>query len=252
LSEPQSLNAYVYVQNLPTSLIDPTGMVECYGAGSEYCEGPGGRLMEDSAGTRDPNAICTDDPHACELCADNPGIFNACSYSDPNTGGSGMGDSGGGVLGDTGTSGFSAPPNPPTVEATTTPTIEVDTASTGSGGALPGQIGEQGRHLFNEVDHGYEPQYTEVQKTFIDPATGRIGRVDYYYNDGQTRLIDEVNGGYVSGEYYQNQALKYQRIADAQGATLRYFLCGGVSGPFEGFLVANEIGIQRLARVGKK
>ena len=113
LSDPQTQNAYSYVRNIPTTLTDPTGLADCYGP-SAYCEGPGGQAMDQAQ--RDPNAICTDDPRACELCADNPGLFS-CSYSDPNTGGSstggsGMGDSGGGVLGDTGTSGYSAPPKP--------------------------------------------------------------------------------------------------------------------------------------------
>ncbi len=36
-------------------------------------------------------------------------------------------------------------------------------------------------------------------------------------------------------------ALKYQRIATQQGAQLRYFLCGGVSQPFEDFLLSKGI-----------
>ncbi len=130
LSDPQSQNAYVYVQNLPTTAVDPTGMVQCEGS-SAYCEGPGGRAWDQAQ--RDPNAICTDDPHACELCGDNPGLFS-CNYSDPNTlgsssGESGMGDPGSASSGGTGTPQYSAPPNPPTVEALSTLTIEIDTPS---------------------------------------------------------------------------------------------------------------------------
>ena len=237
ISDPQSLNGYVYVQNIPTVLTDPTGAgnegPSCFGG---LCEGPAPSVN-----------LCASVPGWCnaEICAQDPFW---CGGWDP--GSVDVTDSGGGLCfcpadyttDDTG--GTSSSGTTTVTSSDTTPAI-VDTngAGEGPGGATPGQIGEQyeGSHLFNQIDRGYEPRYTEVQKGFRDPATGRIGRVDYFYNDGQTRLIDEVKGGYVSGEYSQNQALKYQRIANSQGASLRYFLCAGASTPFEDFLVVNEI-----------
>jgi len=95
--------------------------------------------------------------------------------------------------------------------------------------------------LYNQFDRGYEPSNTEAQRTFTDQTTGQRGRVDYYYDNGQVKLIDEVKGGYVSGQYHIDQAGKYNSIAGQQGATLRYFLCGGASLSFQGFLAGNQI-----------
>ncbi len=145
---------------------------------------------------RDPNAICTDDPRACELCADNPGLFS-CSYSDPNTGGSstggsstggsstggsstggsGMGDSGGGVPGDTGTSGYSAPPNPPTVEATTTPNIEVNSEPSVEASG-PSTSGEGG----GDTSTGYK---------FVSTPDGKLIRVPENWD---ARVADNGRG----------------------------------------------------------
>jgi len=80
VSDPQSLNGYVYVENLPTSVIDPTGAVsQGLGCDGELCEG--GIPVADQV-YDNPDGVCTDSPRMCNFCQDNPFEFH-CDYSRP-------------------------------------------------------------------------------------------------------------------------------------------------------------------------
>ena len=187
LSDPQSQNAYVYVQNIPTTAVDPTGMVQCEEP-SAYCEGPGGGAMD--AAQRDPNAICTDNPHACELCGDNPGLYR-CSYSDPNTGGSGTGrpttgDAGGAPSGDTGTSGYSPPPDGPTVTVSdTTPPIDT--------GGIVNEGTPTGSGNIHDIGPGqYIPEHAEPSSVIrAYDVNGELHNIGVY--DGQGNLVERID-----------------------------------------------------------
>src|SRR5207249_4877652 len=84
VSDPQSLNAYVYVENLPTVMTDPTGAVLC--DGNQDCEG-GGLLRVQPLTQEQLNSI--EDPQIREICGDNPLICRAMGYiQDDQIGGS--------------------------------------------------------------------------------------------------------------------------------------------------------------------
>jgi len=84
VSDPQSLNPYIYVENLPTVLTDPTGAVLC--DGNQDCEG-GGLLPVQPLTQEQLNSI--EDPQIREICGDNPLICRAMGYiQDDQVGGS--------------------------------------------------------------------------------------------------------------------------------------------------------------------
>jgi len=234
LSDPQSQNPYVYARNVPTGLTDPSGA----GFGSDCHDSLCAAPIRYYTGDLPPDV----DPYVRDMCLQNrfmcPTILRYYGYRDnlnperivsADVTGPGSSDSMG--------------TGPANISATIEDTAVIQDIGSGAGGATPGQIGEQyeSYHLFNQFGQGNDPEYTKVQKTFRDPAIGRIGRVDYYFDNGQARFTDETKGGYVSGRYYVDQVGKYQRVANQQGATFRYFLCGGASQPFKEFLTFNQI-----------
>jgi len=133
LSDPQSLNAYVYVGNLPTVRTDPTGAAWC--PGSEACNGY--PILNDQPLSQDELNKITD-PYDRETCIQNPlfcrGYGLTSDESTPTGEGVGTGDNAG--TGDTSSPGGpgsgSARSGEPasttvTVQQGETPSIQVDT-----------------------------------------------------------------------------------------------------------------------------
>jgi RHS repeat-associated protein len=132
LSDPQSLNPYVYVQNSPTVLTDPTGAAAegagCFGG---LCEGPAPtvNLCAVVAGYCNP-VLCAENPFICggwSGDADNGGgdttVASGCQCSETG----GLGDAGDGGVGLGDNSGGSG--SPLTTEPGTT-TVAVSDAAT--------------------------------------------------------------------------------------------------------------------------
>lgn len=226
LSDPQSQNGYVYVENLPTVLVDPTGAGPCLEG--YLCQGGVGQVEDDNPDANDPvrERICGQNPF---ICGEGEGPRPAPS-TEANT-----------------------LPAPPTVTSSgggDLPNILVDNtaASTdmvGSSGSLSNDIGNarQGETLFREVlDQGGDPLITEVEKTISIEGTGQTTRVDIYNPENG---ILESKGGYVSGSSptsrYVIQAQKLALAGQQEGVQVRYYFYGGVSQPFKDVL--RDLGI---------
>ncbi len=127
LSNPQSLNLYIYVVDRPTSLTDPTGAAWC--PGGDTCEG-GYNLLNDQPYSQE-QIDSIQDPHIREMCADNPLFCRGMGYiQDDQSGGSlpttGDTSSPGGP--GSGSAGSGEPASTTvTVQQGETPSIQVDT-----------------------------------------------------------------------------------------------------------------------------
>ncbi|TMI14162.1 DUF2380 domain-containing protein [Candidatus Bathyarchaeota archaeon] len=184
LSDPQSLNAYVYVGNLPTVRTDPTGAAWC--PGGDTCEG-GYNLLNDQPYSQE-QIDSIQDPHIREMCADNPLFCRGMGYiQDDQSGGSlpTTGDTS--SPGGPGSDGSLGSGEPATITVTVsdgtqvidTSGTPVSTASSGSNGFIDSVVQENGGYTgeFQEhhlLPHEFDKPYFEPKGLEVDDYTMRV------------------------------------------------------------------------------
>ena len=196
---PQSLNAFAYVLNQPTRLVDPSGLSwKCFG--QEDCGGGGASGA--GSGSTGSNTITGNDVPSIDVSSNDLSTNTITPEQAPLSYESGASE-----------------------------------APASVGGARPVKLGQMAdsaglSYLANEENfHSADVSYQESLKT----DSGNTIRPDLNIRaPGQiepNRLV-ELKGGYASGERLQIQADNYSRYAAARGGRVTYVLLGGASQPF--------------------
>ena len=238
VSDPQSLNPYIYVENLPTVLTDPTGAVLC--DGNQDCEG-GGLLPVQPLTQEQLNSI--EDPQIREICGDNPLICRAMGYIQDDQVGGSISTSGGLKAGGPPGSGELGPPTATVVGDT--PNIQVDT-NVGRGGVRPVELGNQaeGAGLNHLVGEGNSFENIASRERFeLQNGRGTIKPDLTVYERGQLTDIVEVKGGSASGTIAETQLTNYNNYAATRGVRLTYIFLREPSRPFLDLLRRYEVRI---------
>ncbi len=200
ISDPQSQNAYVYVQNLPTLSTDPTGAFEC--DNSVACD-----AGFKSTGDQNSNAK---DPRYSRLCAQNPFICGEedAATGDPLTVGV--------VGGATENFGDTAGEAPATVTTSTveTPKAQFESSVSTTGTAdVVGQASEIGNQGVRATIQGLGDNFVGTEAPVYSPEYGR-GRIDVVSTD---RFIEVKN---VQSLYLTDRnELQMLKYVDAVGAS---------------------------------
>jgi RHS repeat-associated protein len=204
ISNPQSLNPYVYVQNTPTTLTDPTGLFE-----------QGGFCQQEDCGI-DPlgDAVSTDEFWGrLESSSSDPGISDTAT---------------------TGPSTIEENQNTPTPG----PTLENNPnigESQRTGGTLPNDIGNgrQAQVVYEDyIDQGVNPKTIGVEEVVKSPTTGKFFRADILTENTAT----EVKARYVYGTDAKLQIRNQYDISRENGLQYRYVTYGRISDPVKRLL----------------
>jgi len=217
LSDPQSLNAYVYVENVPTLLTDPAGAVSCQG---ENCDGLGAPINQPLS-QEELNGITN--PQKREFCIVNPLICRGLGYvnnDEPTPMGGDVTSPGGATSssGGPGSDGSLGSGEPATITVTvsdSTPTIDTTptTISDVSTPSITGRVAVIGEDMAGRVkpfadQYGYEsmPPFPEGLSQEEKLSLNRAwinGRMDEGYT-----LIDlgpaptYANYPYITSDFY--------------------------------------------------
>ena len=197
--DPQSLNPYVYVENTPTSLVDPTGAFD------EFSNRDSMGMVSFPDEPFIPTADFFKNIETEYLVeSENPALARIAPTTGAQT----------------------------TLDQFTT---EPNTVSSTRGGVRSVQIGNarQAQVVFDDyVNKGVNPNTIEVEKSAASEVTGRTVKFDIVAENTAT----EVKAGYVSGTDAKLQIRNQFEISREYGLQYRYVVYGRISAPVKNLL----------------